>query len=309
MDSTIYAPEALDPAQPPPSAPEVAAPADPTEQSLTFIRPTSGWQLVNVRELWRYRELLFFLTWRDVKVRYKQTLLGAAWAILQPVMMMIVFTVFFGRMAKVPTGNLPYPLFVFAGLLPWTFFATAIANAGNSVVGSERLITKIYFPRLAIPFAAIGAAVVDFCMAVIVLVIIMVYYAMKGTPIHIGPGLLLVPVIFALIILAATGVGTLLAALNVAYRDFRYVLPFLVQLWLFATPTVYMQPTAESSARMQIALAINPLAGLIASFRAAAFGGAIAWNHLALSAASVAVLFLIGCLYFRKVEDNFADII
>jgi lipopolysaccharide transport system permease protein len=310
MESTSYAPNAVDASDRPtlPAAGAVA-PANSVEQSLTFIRPTSGWQLVNFQELWRYRELLFFLTWRDVKVRYKQTLLGAAWAILQPVMMMVVFTIFFGRMAKVPTGNLPYSLFVFAGLLPWTFFATAIANAGNSVVGSERLITKIYFPRLAIPFAAIGAAIVDFCMAVIVLAIMMGYYAMKGAPIHIGPGLLLVPVIFALIVLAAVGVGTLLAALNVAYRDFRYVLPFLVQLWLFATPTVYMQPTADSSARMQIALAINPLAGLIASFRAAALGGAIPWNHLALSAVSVAALFLVGCLYFRKVEDGFADII
>lgn len=283
--------------------------AAPVEITTTFIRPTSGWQLVNVRELWQYRELLYFLTWRDVKVRYKQTLLGAAWAILQPALMMVVFTIFFGRMAKVPTGNLPYPIFVFAGLLPWAFFATAMANAGNSVVGSERLITKIYFPRLAVPLAAVGAAVVDFAIAFLMLIVLMVFYRMKGAPIHPGITLLMVPVIFALIMLAATGVGTLLAALNVAYRDFKYVLPFLVQLWLFATPTVYMQPTAESSAKMQLALAINPLAGLIASFRSAVLGSPVPWNHLALSAASVIVLFVIGCLYFRKVEDSFADII
>src|SRR6266699_479109 len=207
------------------------------EHLVTIIRPSTGWQLINVRELYRYRDLLFFLTWRDVKVRYKQTLLGAAWAILQPLMMMVVFTIFFGRMAKVSTGNLPYPIFAFAGLLPWTFFATAIANAGNSVVGSERLVTKIYFPRLAVPFAAVGAAIVDFCIAFAMLAMMMAYYLMKGAPIHIGSALLMAPVIFALIVLAATGVGTLLAALNVAYRDFRYVIPFLVQLWLFATPT------------------------------------------------------------------------
>jgi lipopolysaccharide transport system permease protein len=281
----------------------------PDELPTTYIRPASGWQLVNVRELWQYRELLFFLTWRDVKVRYKQTALGAAWAILQPALMMIVFTIFFGRMAKVPTGNMPYPIFVFAGLLPWTFFATAMANAGNSVVGSERLITKIYFPRLAVPLAAVGAAVVDFCIAFGMLIVLMVFYRLKGAPVHPGITLLLVPLIFALIMLAATGVGTLLAALNVAYRDFKYVLPFLVQLWLFATPTVYMQPSAEASAKMQIALAINPLAGLIASFRSAVLGSPVPWNHLALSAVCVVVMFVVGCLYFRKVEDSFADII
>lgn len=317
METTTLATTALPPedaASPQSAAAHAGAPASagasvPAELPMTYIRPASGWQLVNVRELWQYRELLYFLTWRDVKVRYKQTALGAAWAILQPALMMIVFTIFFGRMAKVPTGNLPYPLFVFAGLLPWTFFATAMANAGNSVVGSERLITKIYFPRLAVPLAAVGAAVVDFAIAFLMLVVLMIYYRLTGAPVHPGVSLLMVPVIFFLIMLAATGVGTLLAALNVAYRDFKYVLPFLVQLWLFATPTVYMQPTAESSAKMQLALAINPLAGLIASFRSAVLGSPIPWNHLALSAASVLALFIVGCLYFRKVEDSFADII
>src|SRR5689334_11172695 len=185
----------------------------PHSGSVTVIEPPRGWQLINIRELWRYRELLFFLIWRDVKVRYKQTLLGAGWAILQPVMMMVVFTLFFGRLAKLPAGDLPYPLFVLAGLLPWTFFATAIANAANSVVGSERLITKIYFPRLAFPFAAVGAAVVDFVIALGVLGVMMLYYLMRGANIHFGPALLLTPLIFASIALAATGVGTLLAAL------------------------------------------------------------------------------------------------
>jgi lipopolysaccharide transport system permease protein len=289
----------------------IFAPPGATESncaSITTIAPPNGWQLINARELWRYRELLYFLTWRDVKVRYKQTLLGAAWAILQPVMMMVVFTIFFGRLAKLPAGDLPYPIFVFAGLLPWTFFATAIASAGNSVVGSERLITKIYFPRLAVPFAAVGAAVVDFVIALAVLIAMMVFYRIKGTPIHFGPSLLLMPIILALITLAATGVGTLFAALNVAYRDFRYVIPFLIQIWMFATPTIYMQPTA-ADARLRAAILSNPLATLVASFRAAMLGGPMAWGHLALAAAVCFALFVIGCLYFRKVEDSFADVI
>lgn len=293
-----------------PMEPHLPAPsAGHPELPTTFIRPATGWQLVNVGELWQYRELLFFLTWRDVKVRYKQTALGAAWAILQPVMMMIVFTIFFGRMAKVSSGDVPYPLFAFAGLLPWTFFATAIAGAGNSVVGSERLITKIYFPRLAVPLATIGAAVVDFAIALGVLLIMMGYYRMRGAAVHFGPGLLLAPIIFALIALAATGIGTLLAALNVSYRDFKYVIPFMVQLWLFATPTVYMQPSAAASSQMQAVLLLNPMAGLVAAFRSAMLGGQFQWGHLAIASAASIALFVVGCLYFRKVEDSFADVI
>ncbi len=297
----------------------------------TIIRPVSGWRLVNTRELWQYRELLFFLTWRDVKVRYKQTVLGAAWAVLQPVMM-IVFSIFFGRMADVQTGGLAYPLFVFCGLLPWTFFATAIASAGNSVVGSERIITKIYFPRLAIPFASVGAALVDFAVAFSMLVLLMAWYRVAPTW-----NLLLLPPLIGLFTLAALGVGTLLAALNDAYRDFRYVIPFLVQLWMFATPTVYMQPVevagheepSASSASDSIArtddddresqgavpdqiqhlLNINPLTGLVAAFRAAVVGGPIPWTMLGWSTLGVTVSFLVGCLYFRRVEDSFADII
>jgi lipopolysaccharide transport system permease protein len=271
---------------------------------VTVITPPRGWQLVNVRELWQFRELVFFLTWRDVKVRYKQTVLGAAWAVLQPAMMMVVFTIFFGRMAKVPTGGLPYPLFAFAGLLPWTFFATAVANAGNSVVGSERLITKIYFPRLAVPFSAVGAAVVDFAIAFLLLVAMMAYYGVVP-----GVGFLLVPAIFGLITLAALGIGTLLSALNVAYRDFRYVIPFLVQLGMFATPTVYMQPDDRASGSLRAILALNPMTPLIAAFRSATLGGPIPWGPTGLAAALVAIVFLLGCLYFRKVEDSFADII
>jgi lipopolysaccharide transport system permease protein len=312
--------------------------------SFTVIEPPRGWQLINLRELWRFRELIYFLAWRDVKVRYKQTVLGAAWAILQPVMMMVVFTIFFSRMAGVSSGDLPYPLFAFAGLLAWTFFSTAIANAGNSVVGSERLITKIYFPRLAIPFATVAAAVVDFLLASTMLLLMMVCYGVPP-----GPGLLLVPVVFAMILLAALGIGTLLAALNVAYRDFRYVIPFMLQLWMFATPAIYMQPagpapwghelaagrpasasrqhdpasTPEQTPRtvdddrgrsgvrpvVEALLIANPLNGLVSGFRAAVLGDQIPWPQLGLSSLAAVILFVLGCLYFRKVEDGFADII
>jgi lipopolysaccharide transport system permease protein len=329
-----------------PAAGGEPAPPEPAAQKLpqTIIRPASGWQLVNARELWQYRELLYFLTWRDVKVRYKQTVLGAAWAILQPAMMMVVFSIFFGRMANVNTGGLPYPLFVFCGLLPWTFFATAIANAGNSVVGSERLITKIYFPRLAIPFASVGAALVDFAVAFSMLVVLMLWYRVTPTL-----NLLFVPVLVILFTLAALGIGTMLAALNVAYRDFRYVIPFLVQLWMFATPTVYMQPGEDVSGplsvvsgqepgtgnrgslslreragvrdadpkpgegavpdNIQALLNLNPLTGLVAAFRAAVVGGPLPWRALGWSTLGVVLSFVLGCLYFRKVEDSFADII
>jgi lipopolysaccharide transport system permease protein len=279
-----------------------------------IIRPPSGWQLVNVRELWRHRELLFFLTWRDVKVRYKQTVLGAAWAVLQPAMMMVVFTVFFSRLAKVSSGDLPYPVFVYAGLLPWTFFATAISSAANSVVGSEQLISKIYFPRLIVPFAAVGAAVVDFGVAFLMLVALMLYYGIVP-----GISLLLVVPLVGLLTLAALGVGTLLAALNVAYRDFRYVVPFLVQIWMFATPTVYMQVavSAEGSGNasgqvtpvLAALLGLNPLTCVVAAFRAAMLGSPYDWQSLGLSVGMVLITFIAGCLYFRRVEDHFADII
>jgi lipopolysaccharide transport system permease protein len=303
----------------------------------TVIQPRQGWRLINLRELWTYRELLYFLAVRDVKVRYKQTLLGGAWAILQPFLMMVVFTVFLGRMAHVSSGDFPYPLFVYAGLLPWSFFASAVANAGNSVVGSERLITKIYFPRLSIPFAAVGAAMIDFCIALVVLVAMMAWYRVPP-----GPWLVLAPFVLALVACAALGVGTLLAALNVAYRDFRYVIPFLLQLWMFATPTVYMATSADESdddatvvaattaeaprsdssgakvpgprdpgvpGYVRGVLKLNPLTGLIGVFRAAMLGGPLSFQRLAFSAAGALAFLIGGCLYFRRVEDSFADVI
>ncbi|HZN35742.1 MAG TPA: ABC transporter permease [Pirellulaceae bacterium] len=269
-----------------------------------MIEPSRGWQLINLRELWQYRELFGFLIWRDVKVRYKQTLLGAAWAILQPALMMIVFTVFFARLARVPTGNLPYPLFVYAGLLPWLLFSTSVSQAAQSVLSSERLITKVYFPRLAIPLASVGAAIVDFVIALVLLLGLMLWYGVTPTA-----GLLVVPLVMGCLLLAATGVGTAIAALNVAYRDFRYLVPFLLQMWMFATPTIYMDPAANGAGRLTSLLALNPLAPLVSTFRAATVGEPISWLGLLLSAAVAGVMFLAGCAIFRRFEDEFSDII
>ena len=276
---------------------------------LTVIQPPSGWQMINLRELWQFRELIYFLAWRNVKVRYKQTVLGAAWAILQPLMMMAVFSIFFGRMANAPSGDFPYPLFVLAGLLPWFFFSTGLTSAANSVVGSERLITKIYFPRLAIPFAATAVALVDFLAALGLLTLMMLGYAMFGTPLEVGPKLLLVPIIMAAMFMASLGVGTFFAALNVAYRDFRYVVPFLVQLGMFATPTLYMQPKGTEGRLFDLLMLFNPMTSLIASFRASVLGGHVPWAGLAVGCTLAVALFVAGSLYFRRVEDNFADII
>ena len=270
----------------------------------TVIEPPRRWHWINVGELWEFRELLFFLVWRDVKVRYKQTILGAAWAVLQPALMMVVFTIFFARIAKVPAGDLPYPLFVYAGLLPWTFFSAAISQSAQSVIGSERLITKIYFPRLAIPFASVGAAAVDLVMAFGLLLVLMAWHSVPPSP----AVLYALPILLC-ILLAATGMGTLLAALNVAYRDFRYVVPFLVQVWMFATPTIYMDPSANGHGSLDYLLAANPLSPLIAGFRSALLGGEIHPGSLAMAAGMSLAMFLGGCLYFRMVEDRFSDII
>ncbi len=271
---------------------------------INVFEARSGWQLLDLSELWRYRELLFFLAWRDVKVRYKQTALGAAWAILQPLLTMVVFSIFFRRMAGVSSGDLPYPLFAFAGLLPWTFFSNSVSTAGLSVVGSERLITKIYFPRLIIPIAAIGAALVDLLIACGMLGALMVYYRVPP-----AATLLLAPLFVVGMCMAATGLGSLLAALNVAYRDFRYVIPFTMQIWMFCTPTVYMQPDAATASRWTAILPLNPAYGLISNFRVAVLGGEFDLYSMILSTAVAVGLFVAGTFYFRRVERGFADII
>lgn len=288
-------------AAPPSEVPEPSsALAAPTHR--TIIEPPRGWQLINVRELWQYRELLYFLVWRDVKIRYKQAVLGIAWAVLQPAMLMVVFSVFLGRLGGLSGGDIPYPLFVLTGLIAWTFFATALSQAGNSVVGSERLITKIYFPRLAIPLASVGAAVFDFAISLGLLAVLMAVYGQAPSW-----QVVFAPLVFAIVLLTATGIGTLLAALTVAYRDFRFVTPFLIQVGMYATPTIYMLLPPNPSEGLRIWLTVNPLVAPIAAFRACLLGGPIPWDGLAISAVAAIALFVLGCLYFRKVEDEFAD--
>ncbi len=271
---------------------------------VKIIEPKPGWRFVDLGELWRYRELLYFLTLRDIKVRYKQTSLGAAWAIIQPLATMLVFSLFFGRVAGNPSSNVPYSLFVLAGLVPWMFFSNAIAQAGQSVVGNQNLVTKIYFPRLIIPMGAVGAGLVDLAISFVVLMGIMLWYGMAP-----GWSFALVPFLTFGLVIAALGVGTLLSALTVAYRDFRHAVPFLVQFWMFATPCIYMQTSSQISLRLTYLLPLNPAYGLIANLRQAMMGDPIELYSLAVSTTVSIVLLLIGCLYFRRVERDFADII
>jgi lipopolysaccharide transport system permease protein len=276
----------------------------PNEPLITIERSHS-WSPMNLRELWEYRELLFFLTWRDVKVRYKQTVLGVLWVILQPLVTMLIFTLFFGRLAGLDekTGGIPYPIFAFAGLLPWMFFSNAVITSSNSLVGSVHLITKIYFPRMIIPMAAVAAGLVDFALGFIILAILMSYYGVGVTW-----SLTLLPLVVILLALLALGVGMFLSALHVKYRDIRHALPFLVQLWMFASPVIY--PTTLVPKQWRWVLALNPLTGIIEGFRAALLGGkAIEWNLLAISAAVTVILLIYSALAFKRMEKSFADVI
>jgi lipopolysaccharide transport system permease protein len=271
-------------------------------ERVTILEPQKGWRLLEWKELWAYRELLYVLTLRDIKVRYKQTVLGFAWAIIQPVMMMVVFSIFFGGLAKMPSDGYPYPIFVYAALLPWTFFANSITNSANSLVGSANLVSKVYFPRLIIPLSSVGSGLVDFAIAGAILLLLMVYYGVSWTF-----NLLMAPVLVAGAALTALGVGIFLAALNVAYRDFRYVVPFLVQFWTFATPVVY--PVSLVPREWQWALYLNPMAGVIEGFRSAFLGSPFDVPGMLVSLAIAAILFAAGIAYFGKVERRFADII
>ena len=267
-----------------------------------YIDPPSRWTSIGFAELWAYRDLLYFLTWRDIKVRYKQTALGAGWAILQPLFMMIVFSLFFGRLAKVPSNGLPYPLFSFAALLPWQLFSHAISESSNSLVSSERLITKVYFPRLLIPIAAVLGGLMDFAVAFVILVLMMFYYAVFPTW-----SIVTIPFFLILALATALGSGLWLSALNVKYRDVRYTIGFLLQFWLFATPVVY--PSSLVPERWRVLLGVNPMAGVVEGFRWALLGQAPPGRMLALSVVSVAVLLVSGLFYFRKMEQQFADIV
>jgi lipopolysaccharide transport system permease protein len=285
--------------------PAVAAPPESTDDlPVTVIERRKGWQLLDLPELWRFRELLFFLAWRDVKVRYKQTVLGVAWAVLQPLATMIVFAVFLGRMSGISTKIENYPLFVFAGMLPWSFFAGALGAASGSVVGNQNLITKVYFPRLLIPMSAVGAGLVDLGVALGLLAVMMGCYGVAP-----GLGILVLPLITLLLMIAALGVGTLLSALIVAYRDVRYVVGFAVQLWMFATPCIYMNTADVVGPRGRLVLSLNPAYGLVLNFRQAVLGDSLDPLALIVSAAVSVALLMLGCFYFRRVERGFADII
>lgn len=276
--------------------------ADPARRTLRVEAPRA-WQTLNLAELWEYRELVFFFVWRDIKVRYKQTVLGALWAIIQPLTTTFAFAILFGRLGGLARHvDGPYALHVFAGMLPWTFFANAVTAAANSLVGSGHLISKVYFPRLLVPLAAIGAGLVDFAISFIVLLIMMAIYGVAPTP-----AILAAPLFLAGTIAAAAGAGVLFAALVVTYRDVRYIIAFALQLWLFGSPVLYSIEMIPPQWRLLYA--VNPMAGLIAGFRAAAVGGPAPPDVIVVSSISAAVLFVVGVRYFVQVERRFADVI
>jgi lipopolysaccharide transport system permease protein len=270
---------------------------------VLILRPSTGFLRLDLKALWEYRELLYFLVWRDIKVRYKQTALGAAWAVLQPVMTMLVFSIFFGRLAKVPSDGVPYPVFAYVALLPWQLFAFALTESSNSLVASQNLITKVYFPRLVIPISSVLAGLVDFGISFVVLLGMMLYYGIVP-----APAVALLPLFLLLAVVTALSVGLWLSALNVKYRDVRYTIPFLTQFWMFATPVAY--PSSLVPARWRPLYGLNPMAGVVEGFRWALLGkshapGPLLW----VSIAAVLVLFVLGLRYFRKTESTFADVV
>lgn len=274
------------------------------EQPYLHIKPSKGWVSLQLRELWKYRELLYFLTWRDIKVRYKQTVIGAAWAILQPVMTMIVFSIFFGGLAKMPSDGVPYPIFSYAALVPWTFFAYGLGQASNSLVGSSNLIKKIYFPRLIIPLSSVLSGVLDFLLAFAVLIIMMLMFGIVPTV-----NVIWLPLLLLLAMVTSLGVGLWLSALNVEFRDIRYIIPFLTQFWMFLTPIAYPASLIQNET-VRALYGLNPMAGVVEGFRWALLGTDTAPGGVILVSSTAAVLLLItGAFYFRRMEKNFADVV
>ena len=268
-----------------------------------LIRPSRGWAALDLADLWQYRELIYFLTWRDIKVRYKQTVLGGAWAILQPFLTMVVFSVIFGRLAGIPSDGLPYPIFAYCALLPWQLFAHALTESSNSLVANERLITKVYFPRLVVPISAVLAGLLDFLVAFVVLIGMMMYYHIRPTA-----AVWTVPLFLLLAVGAALGVGLWLSALNVQYRDVRYTIPFLTQFWLFLTPVAYPSTLVPVSWRLLYGL--NPMAGVVEGFRWALLGKTEGPGVLLAVSVTIVVLVLVGGLYyFQRMEQTFADVV
>lgn len=284
-------------------APTMPAPLPDAQPFELRIEPQDGWVAIDWAELLRYRELLYFLIWRDVKVRYKQTALGVAWAILQPLFGMVIFTLIFGRLAGIQSeGNLPYAVFVYAGLLPWTFFANGVSQAGQSLVNQQHLLTKVYFPRLLVPTASFGVALVDFVISLGLFACIMALYRVVPSW-----GVFLLPLLALFTTLAGLGVSLLLAGLTVRYRDFRFVIPFMLQAWMYLSPVVY--PVSLVPERYRWALALNPMAGIIDAYRSAILGTPWKPQTLAISATVALILFVLGLFYFRKTERHFADIV
>jgi lipopolysaccharide transport system permease protein len=267
-----------------------------------IIQPTKGWQALQLGELWQYRELLYFLIWRDVKVRYKQTQLGIAWALIPPFVTMLVFSLIFGNLAKIDSNGVPYPIFSFAGLLPWQLFALALTSASNSLVNSANLLRKVYFPRLTIPVASVLAGLVDFALSFLVLIGMMAYYRIIPTL-----AIMMLPVFTLLALVTVMGVGLWLAALNVQYRDIRYVVPFLTQIWMFATPVVY--PSSLFPEPWRTLSGLNPMAGVIEGFRWALLGTEPPGAMIIVSSAVAIVVLITGLIYFRRVEQTFADVV
>ncbi len=267
------------------------------------IEPSHGWVSLKLGELWEYRELLYFLTWRDIKVRYKQTALGAAWAIIQPFFTMIVFSLFFGKLAKVPSDNIPYPIFCFAALVPWTFFANGLSQSSNSLVGSSNLITKVYFPRLTIPLSTVISGVIDFTLAFGLLLVMMFLYGIKPTL-----NIIWLPCFLLLALMTSLGVGLWLSALNVQFRDVRYVVPFITQFWMLATPIAY--PSSLLKEPWRTVYGLNPMAGVVEGFRWALLGVDTSPRPMLIASSLAALLLLVGgAFYFRRMEKIFADVV
>ena len=273
------------------------------QSPILNIEPSNSWVSLKLGELWQYRELLYFLIWRDVKVRYKQTLLGAAWAILQPLLTMVVFSIFFGKLARMPSDGVPYPLFAYVALVPWTFFANGLTLASNSLVANQTLLRKVYFPRLVIPVSAVAAGLIDFGIAFVVLLGLAARY---GVPLTVN--MIWLPALVLLALVTALGVGLWFAALNVLYRDIQYVVPFLVQVWLYATPIVY--PSSLVPERWRTLYAINPMVGVVEGFRWALLGTGTAPGPMILVSGIAAVVTLIGGMFFfRRMEKTFSDVV
>lgn len=271
--------------------------------SITIIKPQSGWIRINFKELWRYRELFYIFTWRDIKVRYKQTVIGIVWAILQPFLLMVVFSTFFGGLAKIPSDNIPYPIFVFSGLIFWNYFSTALNNTSNSLIENENIIKKVYFPRLILPLSPSITPIIDFLIASVVFGGMLIYYHFTPTLI----GIIILPLLMIISFLSAAGLGTFSAAINVRYRDIKYALPFFIQLLIFLTPVIYPATLIEQKYRWLLAL--NPMTGVIEAARAGIIGsGPVDFNLLAISGIISIIFFLFGIYYFRKTEKSFADI-